>query len=530
MNDAREATGYRPLAILIAALGGEGGGVLCEWLVNAATRAGFPVQGTSIPGVAQRTGATTYYVEIFPVSDRELAGRQPVLGLTPVPGRVDLVVVSEPLEAARLAQAGLIDPLRTVVISSNERALTTLEKMGMGDARRDAALLESTVRALSRRYVALPMQSLARSSKTLTSAVMFGALTGAGLLPFDASVCEDQVRNAGRGAKASLAGFALGIGAVKAGLAGVVAITLDSAGPPTIPPIPSWCSALAAGYPQALRPILEIAFTRLDQYQGRQYVSLFRTRVDAILALEKRLDPEFVHEFALTRESARFLALWMCFEDVIRVADLKSRASRFARIRAEALAGPHTLVRVVDYFKPRLEEAASLLPGALASRLMSRPKRARSGLALTVRSNGVIGLVALRTLAALRPLRPATARYALEQRRIDTWLDALHGRATRGWEVTMEMALCGRLVKGYGETNQRAHANLERIIATFGAAAPRATLLDAGALALAIREAREAALADPDGRTLDQSIAPHGTAPRPPVIKPIVFTRSGKLS
>ena len=57
----------RPIAMLIAALGGEGGGVLTDWIVGAAADAGYPVQSTSIPGVAQRTGATTYYIEILPI-------------------------------------------------------------------------------------------------------------------------------------------------------------------------------------------------------------------------------------------------------------------------------------------------------------------------------------------------------------------------------------------------------------------------------------------------------------------------------
>ena len=64
----------RPITILIAALGGEGGGVMADWLIEAATQCGFPAQSTSIPGVAQRTGATTYYLEIFPGA-RKRAGR-----------------------------------------------------------------------------------------------------------------------------------------------------------------------------------------------------------------------------------------------------------------------------------------------------------------------------------------------------------------------------------------------------------------------------------------------------------------------
>ena len=49
----------RPLTVLIAALGGEGGGVLADWIVQSALAEDYPVQATSVPGVAQRSGATT---------------------------------------------------------------------------------------------------------------------------------------------------------------------------------------------------------------------------------------------------------------------------------------------------------------------------------------------------------------------------------------------------------------------------------------------------------------------------------------
>ena len=86
----------RPVTILIAALGGEGGGVMADWLMEAATTTGFPAQATSIPGVAQRTGATTYYLEIFPAERKQLDGKEPVLSLTPSPGNVDVMVACEP--------------------------------------------------------------------------------------------------------------------------------------------------------------------------------------------------------------------------------------------------------------------------------------------------------------------------------------------------------------------------------------------------------------------------------------------------
>ena len=115
----------QPITILVAALGGEGGGVLAEWLVDLALRAGHPAQATSIPGVAQRTGATTYYVEIHPQSFAELGGRRPVMSLSPVPGCLDLLVASELLEAVRVIQNGFVSPQRTRLICSTHRTLTT---------------------------------------------------------------------------------------------------------------------------------------------------------------------------------------------------------------------------------------------------------------------------------------------------------------------------------------------------------------------------------------------------------------------
>lgn len=76
----------QPISLLICALGGEGGGVLTEWIIATAHHAGYAAQSTSIPGVAQRTGATTYYVEVFPTPISQLGGKRPVFSLNPVPG------------------------------------------------------------------------------------------------------------------------------------------------------------------------------------------------------------------------------------------------------------------------------------------------------------------------------------------------------------------------------------------------------------------------------------------------------------
>ena len=221
----------RPTTILIAALGGEGGGVMADWLVDAATRSGFPVQSTSIPGVAQRTGATTYYLEIYPASRDALGGREPVMSLTPTPGNVDMMVASELLEAARAMHSGYVSPERTTFVASTHRVYATVEKMQMGDGRFDGELALESARQLAKQPVLFDMRELALANGTVINAVLFGAMAGSGALPLSREACEAAIRAGGRGAEASLRGFAAGFGIAAGAPAGGAA----AAGRPRAP-------------------------------------------------------------------------------------------------------------------------------------------------------------------------------------------------------------------------------------------------------------------------------------------------------
>jgi len=200
----------RPITILIAALGGEGGGVMADWLMEAATAAGYPAQATSIPGVAQRTGATTYYLEIFPAVRSALGGKEPVLSLTPSPGNVDIMVASELVEAGRAMQNGFVNPERTTLIASTHRIYATVEKMQMGDGRFESDRVVAAAAQLARQSVLFDMRKLAQESGTVINAVLFGAMAGSGVLPLSREACEQAIRHGGRGAEASLRGFAAG--------------------------------------------------------------------------------------------------------------------------------------------------------------------------------------------------------------------------------------------------------------------------------------------------------------------------------
>jgi len=522
-----------PITILIAALGGEGGGVLTQWLVEAAEHAGYPVQSTSIPGVAQRTGATTYYVEIFPQSLAALGDRRPVLNLAPVAGRVDLLIASELLEAVRAAQSGFVDRGRTTVVTSTSRTLTNREKIAMGDGREDDARLFETLIEHSRRHVAFDMNDEASRAKTVISAVMFGAIAGSGLLPFDRASCEAAIRASGKGVDASLAGFERGFGRMASTSIAASTSSEDATDGPlaSSSTATSAVAALAASWPADVRAMVGHGVARLIDYQDRRYADLYLDRLQRVRALEDRLDASGTHGHALTRETARFLALWMAFDDVIRVADLKTRPERYARIREEVGARPDDLVTVHDYFKPRVAEIAGLLPARWSARLAAwdaaRSRRGKRSLAfpLALRSDSRFGHLALRVAASLRRFRPASQRYASEQAVIERWLAAIERVSAVGWDAAYATALCGRLIKGYGDTHARGHANLARILDTLTSDLALARLSDAGLLATAIDSAREAALADPDGKALDRDIARHGAAPREIVAKPLVFVR-----
>src|SRR5918912_810743 len=121
----------QPIKIAILAMGGEGGGVLADWIVDLGEHNGYIAQTTSVPGVAQRTGATIYYVEMFPKAEAERDGGTPVLALMPLPGDVDVVLASELMEAGRAVQRGLVTPDRTTLIASSHRVFAISEKTAL---------------------------------------------------------------------------------------------------------------------------------------------------------------------------------------------------------------------------------------------------------------------------------------------------------------------------------------------------------------------------------------------------------------
>lgn len=525
-------TQQHPISLLLCALGGEGGGVLTEWLVETARHAGYPVQATSIPGVAQRTGATTYYLEVFPVKQAELGGKRPVLGLYPVPGRLDALVSSELLETVRQISLGHASRERTLVLSSSARALTTMEKMQMGDGRRDAQQLMQLVAGHSRAHHIVDMAELTRQAGTVVSAVMLGCIAASGLLPMQRADYEAILQGSGGSAKASLRGFALGFEAIQTQRTQAQFIEQVLAAPVTpvsrAAEVPALPAAAATQFPTVLHELIALGHARLVEYQNAAYAQRYLERLGQVLQAERASDPQGTRGWAVTREMARWLALWMAFDDIIRVADLKSRASRWQRVRAEVKLQDADLLKVYDHFKPGAPEFAALLPPALAQRVLAWDrKRVLAGktpwaLPLKVGTHSVFGMLALRTLAAFKWLRPRGSRFATEQALIEQWLGAVVATTARHWASGYEIAQCGRLIKGYGSTNERGKDNLLHVVQHLAVAGHFAS--DEARVA-AIAAARQAALADDAGKALDRTLLQHGAPARPLKEQPIRWVR-----
>lgn len=479
------ASSERPIGVLIAAMGGEGGGVLADWLLEAAHSAGHRAQSTSIPGVSQRTGATTYYFE--------MASRASPVAMTlaPTPGNVDVVVASELLEAARPMLAGFVTPDRTTLVASTHRIYTIHEKTGMGDERYDAPRILEAAQRLARQRVLFDMRTCAQQAGSIVNAVMFGALAAASVLPLTRAQCEAAIRAKGTGVNASLAGFAAGFeyGSREGAAQRVAALGMQ------------------------LVDVIDEGKRRTADYQDSAYAALYAERVERVRALDASA------HLATTRETARFLALWMCYEDMPRVADLKSRPERLARVRDDVRAQPQEPVRVVEYFKPGVEEVAASLPKGLARRLLAWSERRglthRLNVGLYIDTTRVWGYACLRMVAALRVMRRRTARFAEEQAAIDGWLERIVRWARDDPQSALEVALAARMVKGYGDTRRRAMRNFDALMEL-------ADRLGPSERADALARARVAALADPKGSALDALLAER-KVPRVPMTYPLRF-------
>jgi indolepyruvate ferredoxin oxidoreductase beta subunit len=488
----------RSIRIVIGALGGEGGGVLGQWIADMAERQGYLSQTTSVPGVAQRTGATIYYIELFPRSELEQRGRLPVLSMFPTPGDVDIVICSEIVEAGRLIQRGFVTPQRTTLISSTHRTYGITEKQAMGSGIIDKDSIVAVAREQARRFIGFDMLATSSRHNAVINAALFGALAETGELPFARETFEETIRRGGIAVENNLKAFAASFELAAAQQQPAVVQVVDPGAslmpasfelPPGTTEHGRDLLARVAGFPVDCQEMIFLGVKKLVQYQDYQYAHQYLDRLQQI----RELEPQGRHE--LTQEVARFLALWMAFEDLPRVAQIKISRQRFQRFRDEVQAAEEQQIAMVEFLHPRVEEFCGVMPAGLGRKLLS--SKAGAGFLgffarpRNIRTNSVFGYLCLYLLARLRHTRRSSLIYQIEQQHIGEWLAAIEARVATDYELALEIARCGRLIKGYGDTRERGLANMDSILALMGQLAR--------APAAAVAALREAALADDDG-------------------------------
>ncbi|PIB25854.1 hypothetical protein BFP76_12690 [Amylibacter kogurei] len=490
----------KTLRILIAALGGQGGGTLMNWIVSAARQNDFHVQATSVPGVAQRTGSTSYYIEISP-------DKNTVLGLVPMPARVDVVLSSELIETARMMDAGFVSPNRTTLITSSSRVFSTAEKINLGDGRFDASAVKEAAQVLAKTCHSLDLEQLANDHKTFISATMFGALAGSGVLPWPADKSRAILETGGK-ISPSLAGFDATLAALQ--LDALVNEFDDETEQPSITSLSGFEDCAPA-----LREVITLGYERTIDFQDAEYGALYLTRCKQLIDAARS---DHTAQDALT-EACRRLALWMAYEDTARVADLKTRASRFETIRKEAEIKDGQVFRITEYLKPRAEEIADVMPRWIGERIMKRATRGGwfpfIGRGIYIRSNGIVGYWLLRTMAAFKHIRRKSLRYHVEQEAIENWLAKMAQALRDAPDFAGALAQLPRVLKGYSDTQQRGKRAFDMIMADIVKPAMDA---DLSSKTPSLRGAIAAALADENHKSFDQFMQTGEIEIQPPTL------------
>ena len=450
--------------LVAAALGGEGGGVFTNWLAEVADSENWHCQTTALAGVAQRTGATIYYLEFFPRNANLTS--VPVMSLFPAQGDIDIAVASEIAEAARMVQRGFVTADRTTLIASDHRVYSIDEKQGLGDSTANADNLRDVAGRYAKDFIHFDMLKLANDHGAVISAVLLGALAGSNVLPFSLTSYRDVIRSSGKATKINLSAFDA---SVEQARSKGVEFFNPLVTPPAEFALPVAQTVMGrelteriSHFPQSLHEVIYHGVIKCTDYQDHAYAAYFLSQCEAVAVLDDKINNP------VTEQVARYLALWMCFEDIPRVAQLKTRLNRIEKIRKEVKAHPKQILYVTEFFSPRIEEMCAILPIWMGRALLNSSVAKRVLNLFTggkkLRTDKVFIYILLRILASFRFIRRSSLGYAYEHDMIQRWLNSVMESLKKDPEHALALAKCGRIVKGYGETRHRTSSQLMEIV------------------------------------------------------------------
>lgn len=504
-NTAIQLSHDKPLSLAILAMGGQGGGVLADWVVELAESQGWVAQTTSVPGVAQRTGATIYYLELLKARE----GVEPVLALMPTPGDVDIVLAAELMEAGRSVLRGLVTPDKTMLIASTHRSFAVGEKEKPGDGIGDPMVVVDATDFAAKKTIAFDMDTLATKNGSVISSSMFGALAASGALPFPKEAYEATVRKGGKGVEASLRAFNASYERVLRGGNDKVSATPgksfaaipQSAGHPTLDKL---IARIRQEFPGNIQPMLYAGVKKLTDFQDWAYADEYLTEVAKLHAADKA-HAGAEKDFAFTAQAAKYVAIAMAYDDVIRVADLKTRATRFDRVKKEVGVKADQILYTTEYMHPRMEEVCGTLPKGLGLFIENRPRlfnwlNRRVDKGRRVQTGTLFWFTGLYIVSSLRRFRRRSLRHWMETQHRNNWIAEALKVLSLNYDLAAEVLGNRRLVKGYSDTHVRGLSKFDRVMS----ALPMLTGREDGAAWM--RRLRQAALLDEGGIALDGAL------------------------
>lgn len=491
--------GEQIITLAALAVGGQGGGVLTNWIVDVAEANGYRAQSTSVAGVAQRTGATIYYIEMC-----KDTGRMPVFSLSPAIGDVDILIASELMEAGRAVTRGFVTPGRTTMITSTHRIASISEKMAPGDGRANSAEVLDAIKIAADHLVAFDMEAIAKQAGSMISSSLLGALAGSGALPFPRESYEGVIRKSGRGVSATLKAFNEAFDVAQGTKTGIIfeEPAKKAAAPFSVPThFQAQWTALErrlSALPSEVQDMAGLGLRKTIDYQDAEYGADYLDRIERLCALDQA-------PFEMTVAAAKYCARALCYDDLLRVADIKTRASRVQRVKDEVVVAEDQVLLLTEYFHPRFEEMTTTMPRAFGNWLQKRKgieafytKYLDKG--RRIRTDSLRGFLMLWVVSSLRPMRRRLLRHETEMAHVEAWFATAMRVASTDRALASEILANYRLIKGYSDTHSR---GLSKFAGVMGALSLLEGRTDAADW---MRRLRVAALADEKGEQLEGAL------------------------
>ncbi len=483
LDNRRRAASGGLIKILIPAVGGQGGGVLTEWLVQAFHYENYDVQGVGLPGLSQRGGSTTYYLEAHPHIDDP--DKRVVFAQYPVPGDVDVILCQEFLELGRVLEEGYGSPEKTVTVSSTHRIYSTLEKLPSTKGVYSSENIRALATEFSKKFIGIDALALAKQhgmGELSINAILLGALGASGALPLGEASYLKAIESSRVMVESNIKAFRIGWDYVKDGRhekeepergggswESFLWERASKLGGNRAEAFRELVALSMQRYPIHLKEILAEAIYRLIDYQGVKYALSYLDDLDDVYSV----DVEYGEGFRVTETFAKNYALWITYEDGIRVAELKIRSERFRKIAEDMRIGNEQIYRVSDYLKPDAYEIYGLLPyfvvkpfvKILGSRMV---KRIIGNRTITLEQRPVttsfLGFLRLWLVSKLKFMRPWSYRYREERKLAERYKEAVIRYTKLNYDLGLLVAESGSLIKGYGRVRRSAIEAHTRLI------------------------------------------------------------------